>query len=1367
MWLPLLVTIVGLTISVLAERRVEEQNLDSAQIRFEQATAGVVEKLNERFKRYEMGLNSVRSLVLRNPEQIERADFIAALQQGRLIEDFPGALGIGLIRHIQPAEQDAFLLWAKRHVSPDYRIHQIDAHDGAQFPIILIEPLAANLPALGFDVASETLRRHAALAAVATGKTTLTEPVHLVQEKSRLGFMLMAPIYLLNQPHATPQQRQDALWGWAYTPLVMDRLMADIFDSGQDQLALSVYDIEAGGRRHLFGMSSVADTGNVPLRLSKRLQLRVGERDWEVSIAAREGFFHALNLRSPAWVLVIGAIITLLLAGMIWALNRTRVQALRDAGQAADSLKSSEKRFEQMVTRVPGAFYQFVVHPDGSQVLSYMSPKVSEMFNVEINSYEEFMQLMYPDDRRRWLELFDDPRDGVVRQFQGRFLYFGDLVAWWQAYSSQSVLDNGDRVINGLLFDITERKEIEHSLQAAQQRLELAIRTGGIGLWDWHVPSGNVACNQQAVDLLGYAEGEIEPLISAWQKLAHPDDVALVKAALQRHFRGETELYTCDYRLLTRAGEWKWVRDAGRVIETDPAGKPQRMLGTRIDIDNMRRKEEALTHSLALHDLIFQHASVGLALTQGRNFVRVSARLAEMLGYSVAELEGQATRIMYPDAEGHAEIGRLISEVLPGGQMIDHELNLLHKDGRLFWGRLMGKAIDCNDLSKGSIWIIEDFTERRRREELLEQARADAEAASRAKSEFLANMSHEIRTPLNAVIGFTSLLLDSEQDQAQLEFTQSIRTAGEALLALINDLLDFSKIEAGKMELETIEFDLRTTFDETLDIVAEKAGQKKLELVCLVQPSVPERVLGDPGRLRQVLLNLINNAIKFTAAGEIVIRVNTAAQAEAEVLLRVEVRDTGIGIPADVLPRLFSAFSQADASTTRKFGGTGLGLSICKRLVEAMAGVIGVESTAGQGACFWFELPLRVVSAASQGPSLPVELRGQRVIGVDDNATNRELLAIQLGRMGLQPTILATADELLQTLESDPAPYALAILDMQMPNRNGIELAESIHRLAAHGRLPLVLLTSLTVAGHARLAREAHFSAYLTKPVREPQLQQCINEVLQVGGSEKPAPLVTVHSLAEREAAAKPRVLLAEDNPVNQKVAVLILEKLGCRIDVASNGLEAVEALRKFPYDIVFMDCQMPEMDGYEATRAIRALPGPAAAVPVIALTANAFKEDQALCDAAGMSDFLSKPVTAKGLEATLAKWKAPPVAVAAADAAAVSSNEIDSIRKTLADMAAMLGDSIIPEVLALFQATADELLPVLRQATAAGDWSLLEKTAHRFKGTLAQIGALQATELAAALEAAGVNHSGEGCFGRIEQLRAVTEQIRTEFASA
>jgi signal transduction histidine kinase/CheY-like chemotaxis protein len=601
------------------------------------------------------------------------------------------------------------------------------------------------------------------------------------------------------------------------------------------------------------------------------------------------------------------------------------------------------------------------------------------------------------------------------------------------------------------------------------------------------------------------------------------------------------------------------------------------------------------------------------------------------------------------------------------GCVIEHRVR--HRSGEWKWFAMRGKVTRWNEAGQPACMMgaMTDITERRlsdaalaqaaqeleKKNHELEEARDRALDAAKIKSEFLATMSHEIRTPMNGIIGMTGLLLDTALSDEQKEYADMVRRSGEHLLDVINDILDFSKIEAGKLNLERLEFDVRTTIEDTLALVAERAYAKGLELACLVQSDVPTGLRGDPGRLRQVLVNLLGNAIKFTERGDIVLTISLAADDESgtstDLLVKFEVTDSGIGLTPEQQAKLFQPFTQADGSTTRKFGGTGLGLAICKKLVELMGGQIGVTSGAGAGSTFWFtircEAQLEDVRHASP---IPASLLGSRTLIVDDHAMSRKTLEYQLRAKGLAYESAeggGQALDLLRNAAERGEPFDLAILDLQMPNMDGLELARRIKAESPISSTRLILLTSLGRRGDAKAAQNAGIAAYLTKPIRQSQLYSCLRLVLAnapsavSGTAQPPAPLITRHSLSEVQAQSRGRILVAEDNPINQKVAVKMIEKLGYRVDIAGNGREAVEALERISYAVVLMDCQMPVMDGLQATTAIRRREGGGRRTPIIAMTANAMQEDRKQCLEAGMDDFISKPVASKALADILTRW--------------------------------------------------------------------------------------------------------------------------------
>ncbi len=787
------------------------------------------------------------------------------------------------------------------------------------------------------------------------------------------------------------------------------------------------------------------------------------------------------------------------------------------------------------------------------------------------------------------------------------------------------------------------------------------------------------------------------------------------------------------------------------------------------DITERKQSEEVLNVEQILMNNLMNNLPVQIYFKDHKSrFIRINKTQALRLGFDDPAYSIGKTDFDFFSEEHAQQAYEDEQAIIRTGEPIRKEEKETYADQPDKWVLTTKIPLrDKNGKIIGTFGTSTDITDRKRADEVLlktnqqleksiSQANTlalEAEMANIAKSEFLANMSHEIRTPMNGVIGMTGLLLDTNLDEEQQRYAEIIRSSGETLLTLINDILDFSKIEAGKMELEMLNFDLQSLLDDFGSALAIRAQGKGLEFICAADPEVPALLQGDPGRLRQIITNLVGNAIKFTDQGEVAVHVHTVSKSEDEVELLFSIRDTGIGIAADKVDLIFNKFTQADTSTTRQFGGTGLGLAISKQLAELMGGSIGVKSKPGQGSEFWFtvRLKLQPEGSLSKLPA-PANLHGVRILVVDDNATNREILYVRMISWGMRPMEKPDGHSAFQAMISaweENDPFQIAVLDMHMPEMDGAMLAKMIKGDKRLEKTPLVLLTSLGERGEARRFESMGFAGYLVKPLRHTDLFNVLSATLATFSETGAAyqimtenhPIVTRHSAREFQRISidtRKRILLVEDNIINQQVALGFLKKYGLKADAAADGVEALKSLENIPYDLVLMDVQMPVMDGFEATRRIRDIHSKVLnhSIPVIAMTANALQGDREKCLEAGMNDYISKPIEPQRLAEVLENWLSDknnldisltqPSEMSRAEESPVeiSGKNLIAVFDKPALMQRLMGDEDLAKTIIK---TFLDLIPVqiqeLKSCVENKDVSGAELRAHTIKGASANLG--------------------------------------------
>jgi len=901
----------------------------------------------------------------------------------------------------------------------------------------------------------------------------------------------------------------------------------------------------------------------------------------------------------------------------------------------------------------------------------------------------------------------------------------------------------------GVTWDVT--KEVLHASEleskAAQEsalieRLSVTTKAAGIAPWEFDIKSDCFSWHGTRPPCFGLDHVPLKDYFRSLTTIILPEDREILLRTPREAIANKLDFYDYVFRVKGIDGEIHHMQNYARIMR-DEQGQVRYIVGVTWDV----------TRDVLTTEMLKSRADENRRLVDRINIATESAGICswelDLVARRYLWLENPIEALTHHGASDNLDVEQLEKLVLPEDRRVFREsvaaaladktdkISMRYRgrgaDGATVHVQNFGRIIfDEKGAPSRLLGVSWDVTKEVVASELLQQQTEAAHAASRAKSHFLANVSHEIRTPMNGIIGMTGLMLDTHLDRTQRDYAETIRSSADSLLRVINDILDFSKIEAGKLELESIELDLRANVEDVGSAMAFQAASKGLELIVNVEPQISGRVLGDPQRLRQCLVNLVNNAIKFTKEGEIVIEVRDRSSGDKP-LTYFEVRDTGMGIPEKTLQTLFQPFVQADSSTTRHFGGTGLGLSIVRKLVELMGGEIGVSSEVGAGSRFFFTLPLMPAAAISPERRIRTEAGG-RILIVDDNVTNQRVLSAQLVHAGYTVTTVssgfAALDELQNAIASDNQ-FDMVITDFQMPDMDGAMLGERIIAMRELANTRLVMLTSLDRHGDTPRLAALGFAAYLTKPVRVRELIDAVARVMSGGPRQwqmETQPMITLNMLSQPPAQQRfaGHVLLVEDNFVNQKVAVRFLERLGCTVEVASNGAEGVAACQQQQFDIVLMDLQMPVMDGMTATRMIRASET-LGHIPVIALTANAMTGDRELCEAAGMDGYLTKPIEVERLRNILTKFGLEKPDVPGVDAAAAAAPDLALGSAAPVDLRGFQsltdGDQVFArELVTTFILSGEQQLDEIAAALAQNQRAAAARAAHKLKGACANI---------------------------------------------
>ncbi len=1133
---PLLVLCVGLLNTWHFTMQAHNLELRQQTNDFNILAARQIDEIKRRISGYEYSLTGVRAL-FSSSRSVERAEFrkyIAEISQANTLN---GLLGLGYVEKVGKQDLEKFISAQKRDDAPQFDVNS-DGHPEELLIVKFFESATGDSQELGLDLGTIQEIRKTAETAAQANLASVTPVLATPNPLSNFdGLLYLLPVYRQDSQPLSEAERTAATMGWVYAAVLPDQAFLDIEAQTQGQLNLKIFDgSNPSPANLLFDLDQHFSRNNPAFKETrytegnfKRIEnIKVGGRTWTVRTSSTAEFDNQHNSNALNFLAGLGVLVSLLLAQWISMLLRTRALASQVAARMTVDLEKSRDaeqwaRVEAEEALVRLNCYKAVIDQhaivavtDCKGIIQY----VNDLF-CDVSGYSH-QDLIGSDHalinsnfhpKEFWSELWNAVTSGQVwhgeicnRHKNGRL--------YWERATIMPIRNAKGQIMQfvEVKSDITELKETEHNLKDQKQRLDLAVSGGDLGLWDWQLETDEIIVNERWAIMLGLPLTSLEQTKESWYKLIHPDDLEQVKKAVALNITGLQNFYDCTYRMQHTDGSWRWILAHGKVVKRNSDEDALRMVGTHLDITERVGVMEQLQTA---NQLLEQSADLGKMggweidiLNRKVTFSRAVFAIHEIDESHQPSLE-EAISFYAPEAR--ATITTAVTKGMQSGTGWDLNLPFITAKGRKLWVRTVGQPVMRHGRCEKLIGVFQDITTQKEIEDNLQRANEAAENASRAKSEFLARMSHEIRTPMNAIMGMTQLALEGELNADQRDLLNCVDSAAGSLLVIINDILDLSKIESGHLELVPSDFNIRELVNQTLAQLRVKAINKGIGLLCEVDANIPQILRGDDVRLRQILINLVGNALKFTdPEGVVILQINLLQDSDADLSLHFCVSDTGVGITEEARRHIFEAFTQADGSITRRFGGTGLGLSISKQLVTLMGGEIWVESSLGQGSAFQFTVKLQRTNAtratAEPGPYSgaltksrvsDLHLPESTVLLVEDNLMNQKLAVRLLARFGIQVHVANNGCEAVQILEETPSGFDLIFMDCQMPVMGGLEATARIRSLEDGNRhVPIVAMTANAMTGDREACLEAGMDEYLTKPIDRAKLEALLRRYL-------------------------------------------------------------------------------------------------------------------------------------------------------------------------------------------------------------------------------------------------------------------------------